>query len=214
MSNVRKALWLLRSGHMRLFVGLIRRWLWADGTGIGLAYDPREPLRRRVLRAPLTMRPLEPGDLPAFTQLEPGLAPEDALVRVNARHLLESPLEGCYVGVTDDGPAYLQYLITSEQDGVAREVFGGLFPPLGEGEGLLEFAFTLEPYRGGAVMPTGVVELIEIARQRRIERLVTFVSAEQAQMIKFFTALGFTPYAVRRERRRLLRRRITFEEAA
>jgi hypothetical protein len=213
MSNLRKALWLLRGRHYRLLAATLRRWLWEDAVAIGLAYQLEQPLRARVPRTKMTMRRLEPADVPVFTGLSPALAAVDALVRTNARHLLESPLETPYVGVTDDGPVYLQYLITPDQNETSRFVFGGLFPALAANEALLEFAFTLEQFRGTSVMPTGLLLLIAIARGRGFERLITFVSTEQAEFIRFFTALGFTPYAVRHERRRLLRRRIWFELA-
>jgi hypothetical protein len=214
MNNLRKALWLLRGGHYRLLAALLRRWVWDDGSAIALAYSLDQPVRARVPRTAMTMRLLEPAEVPLFTALSPGLAPEEALVRTNARHLLSSPLEPPYVGVTEAGPVYLQYLLTAEQNETSREVFGGLFPALAPREGLLEFAYTREPYRGTAVMPTGLLLLMEIARDRGLERLVTVVSTEQASFVRFLTAIGFAPYALRHERRRLLRRRIRFEPVA
>lgn len=212
MTNVRKAIWLLRGGRYGLVFKMIRRWWRHDAVGIGLVYDPRVPISVRLPRVDMDVRPVEPSDLPTFTDLPRArLGDEDVLVRINARHLLGSPLQTCYVGITDAGPVYLQYLIMADQNALLDETFGGLFPPLAPSEALIEFAYTLETHRGGGIMPTGTARLIEIARERGVERLVTYISTEKAAMLRFFMRLGFAPFAVRHERRSLLRRRVAFE---
>jgi len=150
-----------------------------------------------------------------FTALPPGGTPRvEALTRVSARHLLDSGLTTCYIGVTEEGPVYMQFLVTADQNERLAEVYGGLFPPLADDEGLLEFAFTLQQHRARPVMPTVLLRLIEIARERGLRRVVMYVHADSPSLIRFYLRVGFVPYAVRVERSRLLRRRLEFRPLA
>jgi hypothetical protein len=65
---------------------------------------------------PVEVRPIRREDFPIFTALKPGEPGHvDPLIRVGARYLLESGLETCYLGVTEDGPVYMQFLVTADQ---------------------------------------------------------------------------------------------------
>jgi len=211
MSNVRKGLRLLRKGYHRPLLSRFRRWMWDDAVAFGLAYDPRVPVTARVPSAPVEVRPIRAEDVPAFTSLPPAGSPRaEALTRTNARALIESGLRTCYVGVTDQGPAYMQFLVTAEENDRLREIFGDLFPPLASDEGLLEFAFTLQQHRARPIMPTVLLRLIGIAAERELRRLVTYVHVGNASFMRFFMRLGFVPFVMRIERWRLLRRRVEF----
>jgi RimJ/RimL family protein N-acetyltransferase len=215
MRNLRKPLWLLRKGHFRPLLRRLRRWLWYDGIAFGLAYDPRVIVTARVPRTPVEVRPMRSDEAAVFTALPPSGTPRvEALTRVNARHLLESGLATCYVGVTEEGPVYMQFLITADQNKRLAEVYGGLFPPLADDEGLLEFAFTPQQHRARPVMPTVLLRLIEIAREQGLRRVVMYVHADSPSLIRFYLRVGFVPFAVRVERSRLLRRRIEFRPLA
>jgi GNAT superfamily N-acetyltransferase len=211
MRNIRKALWLLRKGHFRPLLRRLRRWLWYDGVAFGLAYDLREPVTARIPRTPVEVRPIRPDEEAVFTALPPSGTPRvEAMTRANARHLLESGLTTCYVGVTEEGAVYMQFLVTADQNERLAEVYGGLFPPLADDEGLLEFAFTLQQHRARPVMPTVLLRLIEIAREQGLRRVVMYVHADSPSLIRFYLRVGFVPFAVRVERSRLFRRRIEF----
>lgn len=146
-----------------------------------------------------------------FTELPPSSTPRvEALTRASARNLLEGGLTTCYVGVTDDGPVYMQFLVTADQNEVLAKVYGGLFPPVADDEGLLEFAFSLPRVRARPVMPSALIRLIEIARERGLRRVVMFVHANSPSLLRFYLRFGFVPYAMRVERWRFLRRRLEF----
>jgi hypothetical protein len=215
-ANLLKALHLAGTGNVRALAGVGRRWLYTDDVATGYAYDAGVPLKVPSSPLPLRLRELRPDDVDAFTRTDlPGLSPGDLLVRVNARHVLESDLRTPYVLVTeDDEPCYLQYLVFPEENERMREVFGGLFPPLAPNEALLEFAFTLEKFRGRLVMPFGFSELSRVAAERGATRVLCYVSSRQQAMSRFLVRAGFEPVAVREERRRLLHRRLTFRRAA
>jgi ribosomal protein S18 acetylase RimI-like enzyme len=211
MNSIRKALWLLRKGHFRPLLRRFRRSLWYDGVAFGLAYDPRVAVTARIPRIPVEVRPIRSDEVEVFTALRPDDTERiEALTRASARHLLESGLRTCYVGVTEQGPVYMQFLVTADQNERLAEVYGGLFPPLADDEGLLEFAFTLQQHRARPVMPTVLLRLFEIAREQGLRRVVMYVHANSPTLIRFYLRVGFVPYAVRVERWRLLRRRLDF----
>ena len=211
MRKLRKALWLLGKGHHWPLLKRFRRWLWHDEVALGLEYDPRVPVTARLPTMSLEVRPIRDDEIRVFTSLPPsGSGRVEALTRTNARDLLESGLKTCYVGVTADGPIYMQFLITAEENDRVAEVFGPLFPPLAEDEGLLEFAYTLQQHRARPVMPTVLLRLIEIAGEQGVRRLTTYVHVANAGFLRFFLRLGFQPHTVRVEKSRLLRRQVEF----
>ena len=210
-ANAQKAYRLLRRDYRELLRAL-RRWWHDDRIAIGFAIDPCRAARLRLPAMNMTLRRMEPSDIPLFTDTSiEGLSGDDLLVRVNARHLIESGIETCYVGVTADGPVFMEYLITPDENERLGPVFDGLFPPLQPGEALLEFAFTLEAHRGLLVMPTAYRRLLEVARERGVRSVISFVPVERTSFIGFYLLMGFAPYAIRDERRRFFRRQITFE---
>src|SRR5262249_1989532 len=146
-----------------------------------------------------------------FTALPPGGGEKvEALTRINARLLLQSGLRTCYVGVTEEGPVYMQFLITSDQNERLAELYGTLFAPLEDGEGLLEFAFTLQQPRSRPVLPSVLLRLLEIGNEQGLRRVVTYVHVGNPGFIRFLLRIGFVPFTLRIEKSRLLRRRTEF----
>jgi hypothetical protein len=131
MNNLRALLYLVLSGDYRTLVETIRLWWRSEALGVGLAYDLAVPVAARLPRAKLACARSDKPTSPASRrQLRTTFAGEDVVVRVSARHLIESGIETRYVAVTDEGPAYMQYLITADPNGRMHEVFGELFPEL------------------------------------------------------------------------------------
>jgi ribosomal protein S18 acetylase RimI-like enzyme len=208
MRNVRKALWLLQKGYVRHFLRRLRRSLWYEDVAFGLAYDLHAPVTARIPLTPVEVRPMRKDEEQVFTALPP--SGTDPGVRASARNLLESGLKTPYVGVTEDGPVYMQFLVTADQNELLTKVYRGLFPPLADDEGLLEFAFTLREHRARPVMPTVLLRLTEIARERNLQRVVMYVQPNRLPLIRFYLRVGFVPFAVRVQKWRLLRRRLEF----
>lgn len=216
MTNVKKLLWLCRTGQFAAARDVVRRWLYSERVVVGLRRDLSTPLPARKPTLAFTVRPLRRADVPALVE-PPGSngSGADALVRVNARHLIESDLATCYVGETDAGDVcYMQYLVLPDQNEKLPQVFGNLFPPLAADEALLEFAFTLEPYRARGVMPYAMSRLAAEARDKGARWLVTYVDRRETVLLRFYRRLGFEPFRLRSERYRLLRRRVAFTPLA
>jgi len=214
VSSLRRGLWLLRKGHYRPLLRRLRLRAWSDTVSIGLDYDPRVQPTLRVPRIPVDVRPIRPQEIPAFIELpDAGASRALALTRANARYLLESGLQTCYVGLIDDEPAYMQFLITADQNERLSKLFDGGFPPLADGEALLEFAFTRPEHRARPVMPTVFLRLIELAAEQGVRRVVAYSQVENPKLIRFFLRLGFAPFCVRTDKWRLLVRRVEFRPA-
>jgi GNAT superfamily N-acetyltransferase len=212
VSNLKKLLWLCRTRQFAAARDVVRRWLYSERVAVGLRRDLSTPLTARKPTLPLTVRPLRPEDVHALLEPPGGNGSgADALVRVNARHLIESDLDTCYVAETDGGAVcYMQYLVLPDQNDKLPHAFGNLFPPLADDEALLEFAFTLEPYRARGVMPYAMSRLAAEARDRGARWLVTYVDRRETVLLRFYRRFGFEPFRLRSERYRLLRRRVAF----
>jgi hypothetical protein len=211
MRKLRKLALLVRSGELVLLLRLIARRLYSESVSLGLRREVSEPLEAPRPRMALTIRPLEPDDVPLFTVSIPNLDRTNVMDRVNARLLIESGIRQCYVAVTPDGhPCYMQCLIESSQNGKLRRLYGNLVPPLQQDEGLLEAAFSLEKYRGRGLMLQVIPELLARARQLGLRRLILFASVNNLPMLRACRWAGFVPYTERRQSHRLFHRRVTF----
>ena len=212
MTNLKKLLRLCRTGQFGAAQRVVRRWLYSERVAVGLRRDLSTPMSARKPTLSLTVRPLRPEDVPSLVDVPKSNGTHaDALVRINARHLLDSDLATCYVAETADGDVcYMQYLVLPDQNEKLARVFGNLFPPLEPDEALLEFAFTLEPYRARGVMPYAMVQLADEARDEGARWLVTYVDRQEKLLVRFYERMGFEPFRLRRERYRFLRRRVAF----
>ena len=211
MTNLKKLVRLLMSGQVALGWKLVWRWLYSDATAVGLRRELSAPIKVPAPRMALTIRPIQPRDIPAFLRTQGGAQAEAALVRANAMHLLETDLATCFVAETERGDVcFMQYLVLPDQNAKLPAVFGGLQPPLEPDEALIEFAFTLEPYRAQGVMPWAMGQLAERARDKGARWLVTYIDEQNRTFLKFYQRLGFRPFRRRLEKRRFLRRHVAF----
>ena len=190
----------------------IPRWLHNDLYSYGLRRDLTAPADVREPVIPVTIRPIESADAPAFTEIDRSRHDREATrIRFRSALLLASPISTCYVAITNEGdPCYMQYLIFPSENDNVEKFFEGVFPRLGEGEALLEAAYTLEDYRGQGIMPFVMEQLAQEARRRGARWLLTFVDTANLPSLKGCKRAGFVPYLVRHQQRRLFRRRITF----
>jgi ribosomal protein S18 acetylase RimI-like enzyme len=205
-----KLLYLGRTRDPRL-PGLIKRWLYSDDVGVGVARELDTPIPTRNPRIPLTLRPMRPEDEHWFTDHE-GHSESQAINRLDARRILDSGISTFYVAVTeDDEPVFMQLLAFPPENDHLRSAWGGMVPPLQPDEAIIDFAFTLEKYRAVGAMPWALARLAEIAREGGAKRLVAWLPEDNVSMNRFFRRVGFTRVGTRHERYRFGRRRISFE---
>jgi hypothetical protein len=212
MSRLSQLALLLKSGRFSLVLRTIGRRLYSDHVSLGLRRDTTLPFR--VPRPPLslTVRPIEPDDVPLFVDVTgPEVGRGSIMDRAHAAYLMESGVRTCYVAVTREGHVcYMQFLIDPSQNETIRRLYGDLLPPLKADEALLEAAFSLERYRGRGVMLYVIPELAKRARELGLRWLIAFASVTNLPMLKGCKWAGFLPYVERRESYRFFRRQVTF----
>ena len=210
--RLRKAIALLRAGEWRTVLRALRKWLYSDSYAYGLRRDLTVSLEVPEPTISVTVRPIQPSHVPAFTEVDRSRHDRESIRHRSASaRLLGSEIRTCYVALTDEGvPCYMQYLILSGENDKVERFFEGIFPRLREDEALLEAAFTLEEYRGLRLMPFVMNQLAEKARQEGARWLLTFVSTGNVAALKGCKRVGFVPYLLVNQRFRPFRRRIVF----
>jgi GNAT superfamily N-acetyltransferase len=202
----------VRSGDASLILRTLGRRLASADVALGLRRDTALPFRVPGPPLSLTVRPLEPEDVPQLVDVTgPDVTRWSIEDRLHLAYLIEAGLQTCYVAVTREGHiCYVQFLIDPGQNEKIRALYGDLMPRLEPDEALLEAAFSLERYRGRGVMIHVMPELARKARALGLRWLVLFASVTNVPMLKACQFTGFVPYVERREAWRFFRRQVTF----
>jgi GNAT superfamily N-acetyltransferase len=204
---------IIRAGHLRAPLRLLRTRLSSETVSLGLRLETSNRAEPPAGALAMRVRPLEPRDVPTFTDFgRPGLTNESLVPRIRAARLFRSGIRTCYVAEVAGAVAYMQYLIDASQNGKLKTFFGDAYPELAPDEGLLESAFSLERYRGRGLLLHVVPELAKEAEKMGIRRLIAFVAIDNAPMLRGCRACGFVPFVRRTERYRLFRNHVSFEE--
>jgi L-amino acid N-acyltransferase YncA len=75
---------------------------------------------------------------------------------------------------------------------------------------LLEYALTAKEYRGHHVMSWALTNILRMEQARGRRWAVTFIPSDNEASLRGHVKLGFEPFIVRRERRFLFTRTLTF----
>jgi len=208
----RRPLHLLRSIALlvrtRQYSELAQRFrdrLFDDTSLIGLRLDPRGVPGPSPEGAPVRVRTASRSDLTRLldlqdTSLERGERHERAM----RLQMGQSGVRTCYVAEDQKGvPCFVQWLVLADQNDVLQEVFGGWYPPLREDEAMLEFAYTPPTRRGQGIMGAATPQILGIARDRGVRSVVTFIPTGNSRSLRIHLRMGFVPYVLHLERRRL-----------
>lgn len=203
---------LVRHRQLGSILRRIRHKFYSDTPSFGLRRDLTIPFTPPDANLPLTIRPLAERDIPVLLGTDaPSGTEEGAKDRTDRRLLVQEQVPTCYVAVTpDDQPCYMQWLIGSGENERIRTFFAGGFPQLAPDEALLEYAFTLEAYRGQRIMPCAMAQIAQKAADFGARWVITFVIHNNIPSLKGCKRAGFMPYLLRHDRWRLFRRRLTF----
>jgi hypothetical protein len=203
--NKGKALWAsLKQGQFRRIFEEFQRWIYSDTMSYGLRRDLNQPFETPAAKIPLVIRPLKEEDIRKIFD-DPGYSLQSRL------NFFDANIPTCYVATTsDDDPCYIQWLIAPSENERVQTYFKGLFPVLAPDEALLEYAYTLEKYRGQRIMPCAMSQFSEKAAEFGARWVITFVAQDNIPALKGCKNAGFWPYLVRKERWRLFRRQLIF----
>ncbi|APG28636.1 hypothetical protein A7E78_12745 [Syntrophotalea acetylenivorans] len=213
MNRAKMVFLLLVSGKIGLLGREFKRRLYSNERSLCLRRDLDIPFETPAAKLAIEIRPLHETDVGELLDVHdegiPGKAVKD---RVQRKLFLPEKVPVCYVAVTEDGsPAFMQWLMAATENEKIQEYFCGGVPVLNEDEGLLEFGFTLEKYRGLRIMPHAISEIAKKGRDFGAKYIITFVPEKNIPSLKGCKRAGFSPYMVRVARWRWFRRRCQFK---
>jgi RimJ/RimL family protein N-acetyltransferase len=155
---------------------------------------------------------MQPTESTAFAGFAPELgrvAARDALELAQREHFCRAGVSTLYVAVSDAGePIYAQWLIRMSEQDALHHATKGLFPPLGEGEALVEAAYTFVAYRRLGAMADGMYQLLLRAREAGDRCVFTYVDADNVPSLRGCAKAGFVPDHVRENSWRFGRRSV------
>ena len=202
---------LIGSGHAGEALRSLRVRARSQSLSYGLRRDLNVPFAAPPAKIDLDVRPLTPHDDLSFLEPEPGLPSEVASARLGQRRLVEARVPTCWVAIARNGkPAYMQWLIGSQDNQRIRAQWDNLFPVLGPDEALLEGAYTPEAYRGQGIMPYAMARIAEEAKHLGARYVITFVADHNVPSLKGCKKAGFSPYVERRLSWWFFRRSVTY----
>jgi RimJ/RimL family protein N-acetyltransferase len=168
----------------------------------GLLRDVSQKFIGPAAKIPLAVRPLHERDLPAlFSHAGPASELNERL-EVAWRHaFIEKGARGGFVAIDErtDTPCYVQWLLAPRDNGLIEKLGG--FPLLGDGEALLENAYTPPAYRGLGVMAAAMAQIAERAGEFGSRKVLTFVAADNIASLKGCQRAGFSPHLLHRRSR-------------
>lgn len=202
--QIDQALGLLWEGRFedlgkRLVRTLHQRWL-----SYGLRKDITQPFSIPTARIPLAVRELEAADIPLLLPEETSSLDrkEQQEIAIRRKHLA-AKIPRCYVAVDlrSNTPCFIQWLMGPQHNDQIQKIFHGRFPVLGDGEALLEDAYTPVRYRGKGIMPTAMAMIAGRAIELGCHSVITFVAHDNTPSLKACRKAGFVPYLTRRDSR-------------
>ncbi len=205
---------LVRAGHYDEVKRYFQRWLFSDSFSYGLRRDLTVPFEAPPAKVPLTVRPMREDEARELLDTRvSGLSGQGLYERMNRLEFVAAKIPTCFVAVAkNDEPCYMQALIGPSENARLQEYFEGFFPWLRSDEALLEHAFTLETFQGLGIMPCAMARIAEKGRDLGARWIITFVAHDNIPALKGCKRAGFSPYLIRRERWRLFRKQLFFEE--
>jgi len=184
----------LRLGGPRAFFQQLKRRIYSRTTYILLEKN-LETAEVVVVpsRLEYSLRLATEEDMEEAFQLAKSEKKEEASGWVDRKRCYESGYHNCYVARTADTGelCHVHWLITSEEDKVARRRFLAQRIKVKDGECLLEKAYTFEKYRGQRIHNSVQAAMCEIARARGFKRVTGYVPADNVASVKGGERGGF-----------------------
>ncbi|HXL67075.1 MAG TPA: GNAT family N-acetyltransferase [Xanthobacteraceae bacterium] len=194
-----------RSGLGELGARLAGRWklgLYAELTRYGLVRDLSHNFQAPGAKIPLAVRPLADRDLAALFG-HAGAATElsERMEVAWRRAFIEKGARGGFVAIDERSatPCYVQWLLSPRDNAFIKKLGG--FPPLADGEALLENAYTPPAYRGLGVMAAAMAQIAERASDFSARKVLTFVATDNIASLKGCQRAGFYPHLLHRRTR-------------
>jgi hypothetical protein len=178
----------------REFVRLVLGRVWSSHVSFALRADLAELPEARRARIVVRMEPQEVASFRGFDDELERVSGGDRVEVAHRRRLCAAAVETLYVAVDDSGvPIYAQWLVRRHQQAALHRVTHGLFRQLGQGEALVEGAYTFVNFRRLGAMVDGMSQLLVRARDAGDERVFTYVAVDNIPSLRGCAEAGFVP---------------------
>lgn len=173
--------------------GRLQLGLRSTFTRYGLCRNLAAPLTTPSAKIPISVRPLQERDFAALfgagKDQDPGDRMEAAL---RLAFIAKGARRGFVAADTrTDTACYVQWLFGAQDNDFIRRLKG--FPPLEEGQALLENAYTPPAYRGLGIMSAAMALIAERATEIGARQVFTFVGVDNIASLKGCQRAGFHP---------------------
>jgi ribosomal protein S18 acetylase RimI-like enzyme len=187
---------LLRIGGPKEFFGQLKRQVYSRDKLIGLEKDLDTNGLRISSKLPYSLREASSEDIEEMLVKAKTESKESVHELIERKWFYESGFHDCYAARNDaTGELYfLAWLVSMKDSNVVRRGFKKRLPTLGEKELLLENCYTFEKYRGKSIMPSVLLELWKLARNKGFKRLITYVRQHNESSLKVFKKLGLIKF--------------------
>jgi hypothetical protein len=104
----------------------------------------------------------------------------------------------CYIARTVPGNelCYMQWALCRQDENADSLIFKSLFPRLGEQEMQLEHAYTFKRFRGNKISYAVTNQLFQIARNKGLKRVITYVMADNKSSLKTCQNAGYKQFEI------------------
>ena len=155
---------------------------------------------------------MEPQDTASFSGFDDELGRVSNGDRVDVadrQRFCTAAVTTLYVAADDAGtPIYAQWLVRPDEQEALHRTTDGLFPQLGDGEALVEGAYTFMSFRRLGAMADGMSQLLGSARDAGDRKVFTYVAQDNIPSLRGCANVGFVPDHLRYDVRRFGRRRV------
>ena len=184
----------LRRIGTRELIRLGFRRIWSSSLSFGLSVDLETLTEVRKARVPVRMKVSDPESFVGFDNELRLVSGADSVAVAQRKRFCAAGVRTLYVSVDDsENPIYAQWLVRSDNQEVLHRISNGLFPQLGEGEALLEGAYTFVSARGQGVMADGMSQLLASARDAGDLKAYTYVDEGNIPSLRGCANVGFEP---------------------
>jgi hypothetical protein len=186
------------------------RRLWSTSRALGLRARLDALPEARAAKIPVAMVATETSTFTGFDDELGRSGEDDSLEVLGRQRLCSGGVTTLYVASDDNGaPIYAQWLVTHDNQAALHAATGGLFPPLGQGEVLVEGAYTFIAFRKLGAMADALQQLLHIAHDAGAHSALTYVTDDNVPSLRGCARAGFDLDHVRLTTRRFGRRRST-----
>lgn len=189
------AILLIKIGGPKLFLHQLKRQIYGKATFLGLEKDLETNNVHVPCLVDYSLQQATESDMEEMLERSKFEGKGSVHELLQRKWFYESGFRDCYVARIADSEelCYVQWLISSTDDHAMKNGFASRLPRLKEDEILVENAFTFEKYRGKRIMPSVVVKLAEIARNKGFKRMLVYVREDNMASKKGFERAGFRP---------------------